>query len=86
VSKTNNRITNIKRYMEEHTDEMHPVTIADILARLKAKGIESSRQTTARDIQQLIDTGTDVVCKSRDNSTPPTVLYQQSENISILRS
>ena len=55
------RILYIQRYLERETDEGHPATLADILAYLEAEGIAASRQTIAREIEQLIESGADII-------------------------
>ena len=62
MSEKKSRILYIKRFMEEHADEQHPVTVADILAYLEAEGIEASRQTVVRELDQLIEAKIDVIC------------------------
>jgi len=62
VAEKKSRILTVKRFLEEHTDEAHPVTIADILAYLEAEGITASRKPVAQDIAELIVSGVDVVC------------------------
>jgi len=62
------RILYIKRFLEDETDEAHPVTVMDIIAWLAGKSIAATRKTVAQDINQLIDAGVDVVRnKSRPN-------------------
>ena len=58
------RILYIKQYLEEYADELHPVTIADVLSHLETVGIEASRQTVARELEQLAEAGVDVVCNA----------------------
>ncbi|MDR0818586.1 MAG: WYL domain-containing protein [Oscillospiraceae bacterium] len=55
------RVLYIKKYLEEQTDENHPASMTDILAYLEAEGIVASRKTVAPDIEQLIESGVDVV-------------------------
>ena len=63
-----NRILYDKRFLEEHTDEAHPATAADIVAYLSTIGISAHPRTVVLDIEQLIDAGIDVVVnKSRSN-------------------
>jgi predicted DNA-binding transcriptional regulator YafY len=56
------RILYVKRFLEEQTDEAHPATIADILAYLSSLGITAHRRTVILDIEQLMETGIDIVC------------------------
>ena len=62
MTEKKSRILYIKRFLEEQTDEEHTVTITDIMAYLASEGIPASRQAVARDIEQLIESGTDVIC------------------------
>ena len=64
MNEKKSRILYIKRFLEEHTDEKHPAIIADILAYLETLGIETSRQTIAREIEQLTEAGVDVICNA----------------------
>ena len=61
------RILYIKQFMEEYADELHPVTVTDILAHLEAENIDASRQTVARELEQLTGVGIDIIC---DNGKP----------------
>ena len=54
----------IKQYMEEYSDELHPVTVTDILAHLETQGIQTSRYTIARELEQLGEAGVDVICNT----------------------
>ena len=56
------RILYLKRFLEEQSDETHPLTMAAILTYLSAAGIAASRKTVANDIKELISFGVDVVC------------------------
>ena len=68
MTKKKSRILHIKRFLEEHTDEEHPATIAEIIDYLSREGIPSSHKTVKLDIEQLIESGADVICsKSRQN-------------------
>jgi len=64
LSEKKSRIVYIKRFLEEQTDEAHPTTIADILAYLKTLDIGTSRQTIARELEQLTEAGADVICNA----------------------
>ena len=55
------RILYLKQYLEEYADELHPVTVTDILSGLEAKGIKTSRYTISRELEQLTEAGVDVV-------------------------
>ncbi|MBQ8952790.1 MAG: WYL domain-containing protein [Clostridia bacterium] len=47
----------LKQFFEEKTDENHPATMADILAYLKAHGVEAERKSVYSDITALEDYG-----------------------------
>ena len=64
MSEKRNRILYVKRFLEEQTDEAHPAVISDILAYLEKEGISASRKTVTQDIEQLIESGVDVVCNA----------------------
>ena len=63
-AETKSRILYLKQYMEEYADELHPVTVTDILSGLEAKGIKTSRYTISRELEQLTEAGIDVVCNT----------------------
>lgn len=42
------------------TDELHPLTVADILAKLKERGVEAERKSVADDLLALSDYGMDI--------------------------
>jgi len=48
------RILIVKRFLEEHTDEAHPVTMADILAHLEAEGVTASRKPVAQALRNSL--------------------------------
>ena len=56
-----NRIIHILRYLEAKTDEANPATVAEILAYLENESIPSNRKAVSADIEQLIDSGVDIV-------------------------
>jgi len=63
-----NRLLCIQRFLLEQTDETHPVTITDIIEYLSGERIAATRKTVAQDINQLMESGVDIVCnKSRQN-------------------
>ena len=63
-----NRILYVKRFLEEQADEAHPAVVTDIVAFLADEGVVATRKTVAQDIEQLIESGVDVVCNvSRPN-------------------
>ena len=61
VGENKSKILYIKRFLEENTDEEHPVVISDILAYLKTVGVETSRFTVARELELLTESGVDVI-------------------------
>ena len=42
------------------TDELHPLTVADLIEKLKARGIEAERKSVADDLLALSDYGMDI--------------------------
>ena len=64
MSEKKSRILYIKQFMEEYADELHPVTVTDILTHLETIGAPSSRFTVARELEQLIEAGIDMVCNN----------------------
>jgi predicted DNA-binding transcriptional regulator YafY len=54
----------IKRYLEERTDEAHPSAIADILSYLESEGVPADRRTVSRDIERLMESGMDIICNA----------------------
>ena len=50
----------LKQFFEEKTDEDHPATMPDILAYLKANGVEAERKSIYTDLTALADFGMDV--------------------------
>lgn len=55
------KILYILRMLEEHTDEQHPMSTAEIIRRLAAEGISCERKTIYSDIAGLIDFGYDII-------------------------
>lgn len=51
----------ILKYLQEHTDEEHPITTAELLSRLQADGISCERKTIYSDIAALVDFGYDII-------------------------
>ena len=58
---TKSRILIVKKFLEENTDELHPATMADILAHISGCGVSASRKAVSNDIAQLIESGVDIV-------------------------
>ena len=65
IPEKRSRILYIKRFLEEKTDEAHPAVITDIIAYLAGEGVAATRKTVAQDIDQLIESGVDVICNKR---------------------
>lgn len=51
----------ILKFLEEHTDEAHPMTTAELISRLGAEGITCERKTIYADINALVDFGYDIL-------------------------
>ena len=52
----------VKEYLEQYSDQDHPVTVRDIVAHLEGEGIPAERKSVYRDLQLLMDHGCDIVC------------------------
>jgi len=62
------RLMFLMELLNRETDEEHPITIAEIIDRLKTEGFSANRHTIAGDLNTLTAHGIDVVCnKSRQN-------------------
>ncbi len=59
----------IKRYLEENTDEEHPVTTAQIIAYLGAQGVAAERKAVYDDLETLTAFGVDLMRERRGNRT-----------------
>ena len=51
----------IIRMLEEHSDEVHPLSTAQIVERLDAEGIHSERKSIYDDMEKLADFGYDII-------------------------
>lgn len=51
----------IIKMLEENTDESHPMSTAEIIARLEANGIHSERKSIYDDVAKLVDFGYDII-------------------------
>ena len=62
------RILHIHRYLQEKSDEHHPLTTKQILEHLESQGITASRRTIPGDIETLTAHGIDIITiKSTQN-------------------
>ena len=58
----------LQRYLYEHTDDRHPVSVSDILAFWQEHGIQAGRKSVYSAIEALQSSGMDIVCvKSTQN-------------------
>ena len=58
----------LQQYLYEHTDDQHPVSVADILAFWREHGIQAGRKSVYSAIEVLQSNGMDIVCvKSTQN-------------------
>ena len=58
----------LQQYLYEHTDDQHPVSVADILAFWQEHGIQAGRKSVYSAIEVLQSNGMDIVCvKSTQN-------------------
>lgn len=62
------RIIELLRFLYQQTDEVHAVTVSEMIEYLKSKGIPSVRQTVYTDLEALDTAGIDIVqIKSTQN-------------------
>lgn len=62
------RLLLLMKYLLDHTDEDHYVSVSDILRLWESKGIQAGRKSVYHDIQLLTDCGLDIICiKSTQN-------------------
>lgn len=65
---SNIRIIELLRFLYQQTDEVHAVTVSEMIEYLKSKGIPSVRQTVYTDLEALDTAGIDIVqIKSTQN-------------------
>ena len=58
----------LQRYLYEHTDDQHPVSVTDILTFWQQHGIQAGRKSVYSAIEVLQSSGMDIVCvKSTQN-------------------
>jgi predicted DNA-binding transcriptional regulator YafY len=68
MSENKSRILYVLRFLQEKSDEKHPVSTKQILDYLETQGFKTHRRTVYDDIKLLIDFGVDVVpVKSTQN-------------------
>ena len=65
-----NRILLLRDYLQEHSDEKHPVRTAEIRKYLRDNGISVSVPTLRTDIQSLLDSGYEI--EIREEEGKPT--------------
>ena len=56
-----NRVLLLKDYLQEHSDEKHPLKTAEIRKYLRENGCPVSIQTLRTDIQSLLNTGYEIL-------------------------
>ena len=59
----------IRQYLEQQSDEEHPVTTADIIAWLASAGVSAERKSIYDDLETLAAFGMDLVRERRGNAT-----------------
>ena len=64
----------LKQFFEEMTDEDHPASMTDILAYLKANGVEAERKSIYTDLSALYDFGMDV--RNKDDEEGKVKTYK----------
>jgi len=55
------RLLCVLRYLQEHSDEQHPVTTTQILNHLEKQGLKTDRRTIPKDISLLVELGYDII-------------------------
>lgn len=55
------KILLLKDYLEQHTDEQHPASMAELLSYLADNGISAERKSIYSDLQALEDYGLDLI-------------------------
>lgn len=58
----------IKRYLEEYTDDNHPVTVKDIIAHLASLGVSAERKSIYDDLNLLMESDMLDIVKNRDGN------------------
>ena len=61
MGKQKQKILYIARYLMEHTDEEHGVSMSELIEHLKRNGIEAERKSIYGDMEELKDFGMDIV-------------------------
>ena len=51
----------IYKYLEEHSDDEHPVSTSELIAMLEEKGIKAERKSIYADVEALKQIGCDVI-------------------------
>ncbi len=59
----------IKKYLEENTDDNHPVTVKDIIDHLASLGISAERKSVYDDLGLLMGSGMLDIVKNREGNT-----------------
>lgn len=68
MTQRKDRLLFLLEYLNQETDEQHPVTIMEIIEHLNAEGFTATRKTVSKDIDTLLAHGADIICnKGRKN-------------------
>jgi len=59
----------LRQYLEENTDEDHPVSVGDMIAYLDSRGVGAERKSIYDDLETLRAFGLDVIKLRRGNAT-----------------
>lgn len=81
-SKQKQKLIVLRDILYNETDEMHPLSVSDLIAKLALHDIKAERKTLYDDIATLIDTGLDIVVDKRGHSNVYYVgsrLFQDEE-------
>lgn len=62
------KILYLAKYLMEHTDEEHPVSVQQLIAELAQHDISAERKSIYSDLEELEQFGLDVCCRSEKNT------------------
>lgn len=68
-SNTKGRLLFLERYLNDHTDEEHPVTADNLMSVYEENGYKANRNTIRDDVEVLQTVGIDVISELRNRHT-----------------
>ena len=66
------KLLNVQKILLEQTDEQHPISVEEIINKLKALGIEAERKSIYDDIKALTDFGMDI---QNQRQNPQAIMF-----------